>query len=67
MPKVEKAGAEGLFHFGYEKWPVLAARQRKLAAQRGGAPLPPNGCSVGSSQIQVPGVTGHGQKKHGQK
>eukprot|EP00614_Pseudopedinella_elastica_P004417 CAMPEP_0172600854 /NCGR_PEP_ID=MMETSP1068-20121228/21009_1 /TAXON_ID=35684 /ORGANISM="Pseudopedinella elastica, Strain CCMP716" /LENGTH=607 /DNA_ID=CAMNT_0013401653 /DNA_START=25 /DNA_END=1851 /DNA_ORIENTATION=+ len=67
IDEVEKAGAEGLFHFGYEKWPVLAARQRELAAQRGGAPLPPNGCSVGSSQIQVPGVTGHGQKKHGQK
>jgi len=56
IDEVERSGAAGLTHFGYAPWRELAASQDP--AEAGG-----NGCSVGSSQIQVPGVHGHGEPK----
>jgi hypothetical protein len=50
IDQVEAAGLAGLLHFGYLPWRQLAQLQRSKGEGQN------NGCSVGASQIQVPGV-----------
>jgi hypothetical protein len=53
IDEVEAAGADGLAHFGYASWRALLDAQHKE-----GKPASANSCSVGASQIQVPGTKG---------
>ena len=66
IDEVEEAGRAGLMHFGYATWRQLAAEQ-EAAAVASGTPMAPRGCSVGASQIQVPGVPGGGEPSKSRK
>ena len=72
IDEVEAAGAAGLAHFGYAPWRDLVAAQDPALATGAAGGGNGNGCSVGASQIQVPGTAamggGKGEKgKKGQK
>ena len=61
---IEAAGREGLSHFGYETWRVLAAKQQQQQRNEAGggrSSAISNGCSVGIFQVQVPGGGGGGK------
>lgn len=63
IDEVEAAGSEGLAHFGYSTWRTLRDEQKKQ-----GIPESANSCSVGISQIQVPGSENlHSGEAHSKK
>lgn len=51
IDEVQASGLKGLLHFGYLPW-----RQLQEEQMAEGGDTSKNGCSVGASQIQVPGV-----------
>lgn len=71
IDEVETAGMEGLLHFGYLPWRQLQQEQledqlelvKKQGVGQDNGGVKKNSCSVGASQIQVPGVRSGGVKK----